>query len=123
MLDAGLVAGEAVWIGTNNSPLSLGGRGCWSPCWEHSSQFLLPDFPVWCLKDGAFLSGATRAISKNSKELTFKVVHNFFKHLGIHFTSLFEKETIPKENALLLLLFTVGIITLSGTDASRGRFL
>lgn len=43
--------------------------------------------------------------------------------MDIFFFSVLKKETIPKENALLLLLFTVGIITLSGTDASRGRFL
>lgn len=123
MLDAGLAAGEAMWMGTKILPLSLGGRGCWSPPWEHSSQFSLPDFPVWFLIDGAFLSGGTWGINKNSKELTFKAVHIFFKHLWIHFFSVFEKETIPKENALLLLLFTVGIMTLSGTDSSRGRFL
>lgn len=110
-------------MGTNILPLSPGGRGCWSSPWEHSSQFLLPDFPVWSLIDGAFLNVATWGIKRNSKELILEAVCNFFKHLWMHFFSVFEKESIPKENVLLLLLFTVGVITLSGTHAYRGRFL
>lgn len=85
MLDAGLAAGEAMWMGMNIRPLSLGGRGCWGPPWQHSSKFLLPDFSAWSVIDGAFLSGGTWGINKNSKEPTFKAVHHFFKHLRIHF--------------------------------------
>lgn len=96
MLDAGLAAGEAMWMGTNILPLSLGGKGCWSLPWEHSSQFSLPDFPVWSLIDGAFLNGEHGELTKNQKNLNLKQSIIFLSTYGYIFSLYLKRKLYPR---------------------------
>lgn len=117
MLDAGLAAAEAVWMGMNILPLSLPMR-----------LGLLEQLPVLTSWISCVVSPSASHWGYMGpwQQLKGTYIHKCLKNYGllwIYYFPVFEKETIPKGNALLLLLFTVGIILLSRTDECRGRFL